>query len=174
MQKLVSVYVLSFLLTVATPLFTQAQIIEPAPAPKDWFLRDPEQDQLQGVSAEKVYQTLLTGQPSRTVIVAVVDSGIDIDHEDLKSIIWVNEREVAGNGIDDDKNGYIDDVHGWNFIGGKTGNVDQDTYELTREYVRLREKFRTTETGKVPKKQRAEYEQYQQIKDKYEKLKAKK
>ncbi len=173
MQKLAFVFFLSILITSGSSLFTQAQTIEQAPAPKDWFLRDPEQDQLQGVSAEKVYQTLLVGQPSRTVIVAVVDSGIDIDHEDLKSIIWVNEDEIAGNEIDDDKNGYVDDVHGWNFIGGKTGNVNEDTYELTREYSRLKEKFRTTEEGKVPKKQRAEYEHYQKIKEKYEKLKAK-
>jgi len=104
MNKVTFGFALSFFLTSVT-LVVQAQSIEPAPAPKDWFLQDPEQDHVQGVSAEKAYQTLLKGQPSRTVIVAVVDSGIDIDHEDLKSIIWVNEDEIAGNGIDDDKNG---------------------------------------------------------------------
>ncbi len=169
MRKLNLIYVLSLFFVGILPL--QAQSIDPAP--KDWFLRDPEQDQLQGMSAEKAYQTLLLGQPSRTVIVAVVDSGVDIDHEDLKSIIWINEDEVPGNGIDDDKNGYIDDVNGWNFIGGKNGNVNEDTYELTREYVRLKNKFQNTDENKVPKKQRADYEQYQKIKDKYEKLKAK-
>src|SRR5690348_8861290 len=61
--------------------------------PKDWFLKDPETDHVQGVSAEKTYSTLLQGKPSRTVLVAVIDSGIDIDHEDLKDIIWVNEDE---------------------------------------------------------------------------------
>src|SRR3954463_11572474 len=81
-------------------------------APKDWFLRDPETDHIQGVSAEKTYATLLKGQPSQTVLVAVIDSGIDIDHEDLKDLIWVNPKEIAGNGIDDDKNGYVDDIHG--------------------------------------------------------------
>ncbi|MEK6783484.1 MAG: S8 family peptidase [Bacteroidota bacterium] len=171
MSKLKSAYILSLFLTGVIPVIIQAQSIDRAP--KDWFLRDPEQDQLQGVSVEKVYQTLLSGQPSRTVTVAVVDSGIDIDHEDLKSVIWVNEDEIPSNGIDDDKNGYIDDVNGWNFIGGATGNVKEDTYELTREYVRLKKKFENTEEGKVPKKQKAEYEQYQKIKDKFEKLKAK-
>ena len=173
MRNLISRAILSLFLTVIIPLLTQAQSLGSAPAPKDWFLLDPEQDHLQGVSAEKVYQTLLAGQPSRVVIVAVVDSGVDIEHEDLKDIIWINEDEVASNGIDDDKNGYVDDVNGWNFIGGKTGNVNEDTYELTREYVRLKEKFRTVENDKVPKKQKAAYEQYQKIKDKYEKLKAK-
>ena len=145
----------------------------PATPPKDWFLLDPESDHLQGVSAEKTYQSLLRDQPSRTVVVAIVDSGVDIDHEDLKSVIWTNKGEIPGNGIDDDKNGYIDDVHGWNFIGGKGGNVDEDTYELTREYVRLHKKFEKIGDGKVPKKQRAEFERYKKIKDKYEKLRDK-
>ncbi|MBK5278813.1 MAG: S8 family peptidase [Bacteroidia bacterium] len=171
MRKLT--FIRTFLLLVITLSPAWAQEQTSIPAPKDWFLRDPEQDQLQGVSAEKVYQTLLAGQPSRTVIVAVVDSGVDIDHEDLKNIIWVNEDEISGNGIDDDKNGYIDDIHGWNFIGGTTNNVKEDTYELTREYVRLKKKFENVENGKVPKKQKAEYEQHLKNKDKFEKLKAK-
>lgn len=142
--------------------------------PQDWFIRDPELDSVQGVSAERVYNTLLKDQPSRTVLVAIIDSGIDIEHEDLKSVIWTNDDEVPGNGIDDDKNGYVDDIHGWNFIGGKSGNVSEDSYELTREYTRLKSKFAVVEAGgKVPRKQKAEYEQYLKIKDKFEKLKAK-
>ena len=120
--------------------------------PKDWFLRDPEADHLQGVSAEKTYSTLLKGKPSKTVIVAVIDSGVDIEHEDLKDVIWTNEDEIPGNGIDDDKNGYVDDIHGWNFIGGKTGNVNEDTYEVTREYARLKPLFENVEEKKVSKK----------------------
>src|SRR5688500_5690165 len=109
--------------------------------PNDWYLKDPETDSVQGVSAERAYQTVLKGKPSRTIVVAVIDSGVDIEHEDLKDNLWVNEDEIAGNGTDDDKNGYVDDVHGWNFIGGKKGNVDADTYEVTREYVRLKPKY---------------------------------
>jgi len=137
----------------------------------DWFLRDPQQDSVQGLSVEKAYATLLKDEPNREIIVAVVDSGIDIDHEDLKDIIWVNKREIPDNGIDDDKNGYVDDVHGWNFIGGKNGNVDADTYELTREYMRLSEKFASVEKNIVPKKQKSEYEQFLKIKEKYQGLK---
>jgi len=140
---------------------------------RDWFIKDPETDKVQGVSANRVYETLLKGQPSRTVIVAVIDSGIDYKHEDLKDVMWVNAGEIAGNGIDDDKNGYIDDIHGWNFIGGKNGNVNEDTYELTREYVRLKGKFAGMDENKVSKKQRAEYEEYKKIKDKFEKLRTK-
>jgi cell wall-associated protease len=150
-----------------------AQLALTEKKPNDWFLRDPEQDSLQGVSAERAYETLLKGKPSRPVIVAVIDSGIDIDHEDLKSVIWVNEKEIPGNGLDDDKNGYIDDVYGWNFIGGKEGNVDADTYELTREYIRLKQKYEGVEASKVSKKQKAEYEQYVKLKEKYVALKEK-
>ena len=160
-----------FLLLVVVPSFSQ--LLSTRAVPEDWFLKDPEQDSLQGVSAERAYQTLLKDRPSRSVIVAVIDSGIDIDHEDLKNVIWINEKEIPNNGMDDDKNGYIDDVHGWNFIGGKDGNVDADTYELTREYIRLKSKFENVEGDKIPKKQKAEFESYKAIKDKFEKLKEK-
>jgi len=136
--------------------------------PKDWFLRDPEADHFQGVSAEKTYATLLKGKPSKTVLVAVIDSGIDIEHEDLKDVIWTNEDEIPANGIDDDKNGYVDDIHGWNFIGGKDGNVDEDTYEVTREYARLKPIYENVDEKKVSRKNRAEYALWKQVQAKYE------
>ncbi len=159
-----------FFALLAIPGFSQ---LEKKQIPTDWFLRDPEQDSLQGVSAERAYQTLLKDQPSKTVLVAVIDSGIDIDHEDLKSVIWTNEKEIPDNGVDDDKNGYIDDVHGWNFIGGKNGNVDADTYELTREVIRMTKKFEAADSIKARKKSKAEYTSYLKLKDKYQKLKTK-
>ena len=136
--------------------------------PKDWYLKDPETDSVQGVSAERVYATVLKGKPSRTVVVAVIDSGVDIDHEDLKDNLWINEDEVAGNGTDDDKNGYVDDIHGWNFIGGKEGNVNEDTYEVTREYARLKPKYENVEEKSVSKKHKAEYEYWKEVKAKYD------
>jgi subtilisin family serine protease len=169
-MKIRLLYVI-FLFFASIPSFSQ--FLEPKTVPAEWYILDPELDSVQGVSAERTYQTLLKGQPSRSVIVAVIDSGIDIDHEDLQSVIWVNEKEIAGNGIDDDKNGYVDDVHGWNFIGGKEGNVNEDTYELTREYIRLKLKYENANATKLPKKQRQEFEEYTKIKDKFEKLKAK-
>jgi cell wall-associated protease len=136
--------------------------------PKDWFLRDPETDHVQGVSADRTYTTILKGKPSKTVLVAVIDSGIDIEHEDLKDVIWTNEDEIPGNGIDDDKNGYIDDIHGWNFIGGKSGNVDEDTYEVTREYARLSKLFENVDEKKVSKKNKADYATWLEVKKKYD------
>lgn len=152
-------------LTYSGPVFAQ----EPSKSlPDDWFIRDPETDSVQGLSVEKTYNTLLAGKKSKTVLVAVIDSGIDIDHEDLKDVLWRNEDEIPGNGIDDDKNGYIDDVYGWNFIGGKEGNVGPDTYEVTREYKRLKPRFESVKESAVSKKDKAEYELWKKVKAKYD------
>ena len=84
-----------------------------------------------GMDTEKAYK-MLKNRESQTVIVAIIDSGMDIEHEDLKGQIWVNEDEIAGNGIDDDNNGYIDDVHGWNFLGNTNGeNANDIRLEMT-------------------------------------------
>ena len=135
----------------------------------DWFLLDPETAKFQGTSTEKTYETLLKGKPSTKVRVAVIDSGIDVDHEDLKDIIWTNEDEIPDNGIDDDKNGYVDDVHGWNFIGGKDSSVTRDTYELTREYVRLKPRFESADEKKIKKKDKEDYARWQKVKVDFEK-----
>lgn len=127
-------------------------------APENWFNLDPAANAVQGVSTEKTYE-YLKNKPSRKILVAIIDSGIDVDHEDLDGKIWINEDEIAGNGKDDDSNGYADDVHGWNFIGGKDGeNVDHDTYELTREYARLTKKYEGQDIEELPKKEKAYYE----------------
>lgn len=136
-------------------------------APENWFNLDPQTDRVPGVSAERAYQELLAGKTAREVVVAVIDSGIDIEHEDLQGKIWVNKGEVAGNGLDDDKNGYVDDVHGWNFIGGPNGEqVDHDTYELTRLYKKLHEKYADKTAEQVTDKQ--EFALYQQVKSDFE------
>ncbi|MGD1843588.1 MAG: S8 family peptidase [Thermonemataceae bacterium] len=139
-------------------------------APENWFNLDVNDDKIRGVSTEKAYK-FLKNKKGQTVIVAVIDSGVDIEHEDLKDVVWVNEDEVAGNQKDDDKNGYVDDVHGWNFIGGADGkNVEQDSYELTREYVRLKAKYgEATPDSKLIKKNQEEYAYYQEVKKDFEK-----
>lgn len=109
---------------------------------QDWFHLDHETDGIRGVSSMRAYDEILKNKTSQTVIVAVIDSGIEVDHEDLQANIWVNEDEVAGNGLDDDGNGYVDDINGWDFIGGADGeDVNQDTYEMVREIVRLQNKY---------------------------------
>lgn len=139
-------------------------------APKNWFNLDSKKDKIRGVSTEVVYKTLLKGKKSKTVIVAVIDSGIDTKHPDLKDHIWVNTKEKPGNGKDDDKNGFVDDVNGWDFIGGKDGkDVDADTYEVTRELVRLEKKFADADPEKLKKKEKKEYEYYLKVKKAYNK-----
>ncbi|MCB0470904.1 MAG: peptidase S8, partial [Flavobacteriaceae bacterium] len=94
-----------------------------------WGHLDLTKDTIPGMSVEKAYSEIIKDKKGKTVIVAVIDSGIDIDHEDLNDVVWTNEDEIPNNGIDDDKNGYIDDIHGWNFLG--------DAYDEQLEFVRL-------------------------------------
>ncbi len=107
-----------------------------AEAPPDWHLLDATLDGVPGISARRAERELLAGkQPQRTITVAVIDIGVDTAHPDLRANLWINAKEVAGNRVDDDRNGYADDVRGWNFIGGPDGrNIDDETYEVTRLY----------------------------------------
>ncbi|HEY5688035.1 MAG TPA: S8 family peptidase [Yeosuana sp.] len=95
----------------------------------NWGHLDLLKDTIPGMSVDKAYAEIIKTKKGKKVIVAVVDSGIDIDHEDLNEVIWTNKGEIPNNGIDDDKNGYVDDVHGWNFLG--------DGYDEQLEYVRI-------------------------------------
>lgn len=111
--------------------------------PKGWHLMDKSASGYYGISMEKAYAFVKNKKlKSKPVIVAVIDSGVDTTHEDLKSILWRNPKEIPGNGIDDDNNGYVDDVYGWNFLGNADGNnVEQDSYEGARVYHNLKEKY---------------------------------
>jgi len=150
------------------PEMSQGEVSE-SETPQNWFVLDPAADKVQGLSVDKAYDFLSEKKrQGKTVVVAVIDSGVDIDHEDLVGHIWINEDEIEGNGIDDDKNGYIDDRYGWNFIGGKDGNVEQDTHEMTREYVKLSKIFEGREEKSIKKKERDQYNYYLKVKEDFE------
>ena len=119
-----------------------------------WHLKDGETDGYMGISLNKAYQ-LLKGRKSTTVIVAVIDSGIDTLHEDLKPILWKNEKEITGNGKDDDGNGYADDIYGWNFCGSKEGeNLSRNSHEITRVYHNWRKEFEGKKETDIPKEKK--------------------
>src|SRR5882757_869077 len=138
--------------------------------PKGWHLMDKTTDGYYGVSADKAYKFLKSKKlKSKTVIVAVIDSGIDTAQEDLKPILWTNPKEIPGNGIDDDHNGYVDDIHGWNFIGGKDGrNVSSDSYEAARVYYALKTKWegKDVDETKLSESDKNEYAMYVKAKQK--------
>lgn len=137
--------------------------------PEGWHHLDEEQTQFRGIGSELAYMKMLNDKsPQKEVVVAVIDGGVDTNHEDLKNIIWVNEDEIPDNGKDDDNNGYVDDVHGWNFIGGADGeNVNHDTFELTRIYRSLHQKFNNADTTSFNKKEQERYSYYKQIRSDY-------
>jgi subtilisin family serine protease len=108
---------------------------------KTWYLQDQVTDSVDGISINKAYQ-FLKGKKSTPIIVAVIDSGVDTTHEDLKKILWTNKKEIPGNGVDDDHNGYTDDVHGWNFLGNKNGeNINKASDEKSRVYYKYKDRY---------------------------------
>lgn len=135
---------------------------------KDWHLRNPQTQKSYGINLEKAYEEILKNKtPKKQIVVAVIDSGIDTAHEDLKPVLWVNKKELPGNGIDDDKNGYIDDIHGWNFIGGKDGrNVGKDSYEAARVYYKYKPVFGNSavDTKALNAEMKAAYQMYTKAK----------
>lgn len=131
-------------------------------AAKDWQLLDLEKDSVYGTSVTKAYSELLKNRKSHSVIVAVIDVGVDISQQDLQNHIWINKNEIPSNGIDDDDNGYIDDVHGWNFLGNANGeNLVDGSFESAREYLRLKPLFYDViDSTNVAEKDRKKYKQW--------------
>ena len=136
--------------------------------PKGWHLMDKDKDGYYGISLDKAYEFVRSKKlKSKTVIVAIIDSGVDTLHEDLKGILWSNPKEIPGNGIDDDHNGYIDDVYGWNFIGGKDGrNVKDDSYEGARVYYRFKDLYsgKTIDTSSMNEDEKEQYKMWKKAK----------
>jgi subtilisin family serine protease len=144
-----------YLLTFSISLNLSAQAI---PGTLNWYNKDGA-----GMQTDKAYG-LLKKKKSESVIVAVIDSGVDIEHEDLQGKIWVNTKEIPNNKIDDDKNGYVDDIHGWNFLGNSKGeNLDAARLEKTRIFAKLMDKYEgiDPETIKID----SEFELYQNVKN---------
>jgi cell wall-associated protease len=147
-----------YLLTFSISLNLSAQAI---PGTLNWYNKDGA-----GMQTDKAYG-LLKKKKSESVVVAVIDSGVDIEHEDLQGKIWVNTKEIPNNKIDDDKNGYVDDIHGWNFLGNSKGeNLDAARLEKTRIFAQLMDKYEGIDPATI--KSDAEFELYQNVKNEIE------
>lgn len=144
-------------LAITTPLTAKKAELKETEE-KRWSHLDILKDTIPGMSVDRAYEELLKGKKFNKVVVGVVDSGVDIEHPDLQPVIWTNSKEVAGNGIDDDKNGYIDDIHGWNFLGKaehenmefvrilKKGDDGSETYKRAKQ--QYDQEYREAQAGK--------------------------
>ncbi|HLU94234.1 MAG TPA: S8 family serine peptidase [Membranihabitans sp.] len=149
----------SFKTIFSTFLFFLSSLIISHAQEEGWMLLGT--DSTNGANVAPIYENNLISKPENKIIVAVIDGGVDPNHEDLKDVMWVNPGEKPGNSQDDDQNGYADDVYGWNFIGGPDGrNVNHDTYEITRVYNQLHKKYAGVDRASLKKNEKAEYDQY--------------
>ncbi|QTE24322.1 S8 family serine peptidase [Polaribacter cellanae] len=134
-----------------------------------WSHLDLLTDSIPGMSIDKAYQ-FIQNKKGVPVIVGIADSGVDVEHEDLKDVVWTNPNEIAANNKDDDKNGFVDDIHGWNFLGSKDGRiVNADQLELTRIVKKGMDKFGDKKASEIADADKAEFEQYLKLKEKYTK-----
>ena len=128
---------------------------------KNWFKKDIVNDSIPGISLLRAYDELLTYKKPKSIIVAVLDGQIDTNHENLKHHIWFNNDEIPNNGIDDDKNGYTDDINGWNFLGDSKGNnIIFASIESARIIQQFDQKFKGKTKTQIPEKDQQDFLRY--------------
>ncbi len=131
----------------------------------DWHQQGNNSEFPTGIGSADWY-TATNIPPVSKIVVAILDTGVDIEHPDLQPNIWINPDEVGGNNKDDDGNGYIDDVYGWNFLGGPDGqSVFQESLEATRVYAQGKAKWENVNPEKLKARDKKEYEKYLEIKE---------
>ncbi|HZY38779.1 MAG TPA: S8 family serine peptidase [Mucilaginibacter sp.] len=154
---------LTGLLFISLSALAQQLPAPPPNPPKNWHEMDLKTDGYFGVSLKQAYE-FLKGKKSRTVVITTMDSGIDTSQKDLAPVLWVNPKEKAGK---DNKDSYVGDVHGWDFLGGKDGKVDNaETEEEVRQYYKLKDKFAGLTTA--PAGQQKEYAFWLEVKTTYD------
>ncbi len=123
---------------------------------KNWNSADLITDTIPGMSVDKAYKDILKNKKGQTVIVGVIDSGVDIEHEDLDGVLWKNPKEIKGNRKDDDNNGYVDDIYGWNFLG----DSENENLEYTRIVKKYKDKFKGKNLASVAAADKEDYQLY--------------
>lgn len=137
---------------------------------KEWYLNYSQKDTMMGIDLIGALKNFPAPANAKPVIVAVIDNGTDVDHEDLKGNLWVNLKEIPENGVDDDHNGYVDDINGWDFIGGAGNFVEFDNIELTRLLRDYKTRFGNKTEKEISKSEKADYKKFKEL----EKIHAKK
>lgn len=146
---------------------TLAAILAPGTPAPNWSYLDLASDSVPGVSLYKAY-TLLANRPSSPVIVGIIDTGLDENHEDLKDALWTNARELPGDGLDNDRNGYVDDIHGWYWLRFNDGTVlEEDQVEATRLYLKGKEEYDQIDGTRLSSPKKQEWKQYQAAKQEH-------
>ncbi len=135
---------------------------------KNWHFKDIIKDTIPGISLERVYDELLENKTGKDVIVAVIDMEVDIHHKELQGKIWTNLKEIFNNNIDDNQNGYIDDIHGWNFLGNAKGENNRFVnYEYTRILKKLNPEFKDKKAEEIISKDSVTFLIYKKTLKKY-------
>lgn len=147
--------------SLSIPLFTFGQ--EAKKPVSGWQNMDMSTNGVFGISVDKAYNELLKNKKHTTVLVAVIDGGVDTAHEDLKAVLWVNPKEKANDNVDNDKNGYVNDMHGWDFIGSAKGNVNFDNLEITRLIRQYKARFAAVDTDKLAGADLATFAEYKKM-----------
>lgn len=144
--------------------FSQAQQSKDPTQDRDlmtWYHKDFATTNVYGVNTQNAYKYLESkGLKPKTVVVGVLDSGVEVDHPGLLKNMWRNPNEVPGNNKDDDNNGYVDDIYGWNFIGGKNGDTDVDNMEVTRVVKKYQPIFESSNSAQNKANQTARAEEF--------------
>ncbi|MCD0470433.1 S8 family serine peptidase [Flavobacterium sp. JAS] len=136
---------------------------------KTWYQKDYQEDSIPGISLDKWYRLNKKKPKNKSIIVAVIDTQIDLKHEDLQGLIWTNNKEIPNNGIDDDHNGYIDDINGWSFIGTKNGGyVVWNKYEYVRIIKEWGPLFKDKTESQIDAKDLFKYNEYHRALKKFE------
>ena len=149
-------YILSITFAITANLFSQSY-------PKNWHLNYLPNDTIFGVNLINALKNIVQPANVKEIVVAVIDGGTDVNHEDLKNNIWINTKEIPNNSVDDDLNGYVDDVNGWDFIGGATMDVEFDNLELTRLLRDYKTKFGDKTKKEIRKEDRKEFAKFQEL-----------